>query len=95
MIVLTGGKKRGVNRAYWLRDVALYGPWTDIVVIHHNEETGVVIALPDDGEWHVVCDGEQSGTVPLRQVRRFLDADGIGTWVLVKTGAAADVENGK
>ncbi|MGG2971907.1 type I pullulanase [Geobacillus stearothermophilus] len=81
--------------AYWLRDVALYGLWTDIVVIHHNEETGVVIALPDDGEWHVVCDGEQSGTVPLRQVRRFLDADGIGTWVLVKTGAAADVENGK
>ncbi|PJW22384.1 type I pullulanase [Geobacillus thermodenitrificans] len=79
--------------AYWLRDVAVYGPWGDIIVIHHHEEKSETIVLPDQEEWDVVCDGEQSGTIPLRRVRHVVDLDGIGTWVLVRTEAMNADEN--
>jgi pullulanase len=79
--------------AYWLCDVAVYGPWGDIIVIHHHEEKSETIVLPDQEEWDVVCDGEQSGTIPLRRVRHVVDLDGIGTWVLVRTEAMNADEN--
>ncbi|MBB6282684.1 type I pullulanase [Geobacillus subterraneus] len=80
--------------AYRLRDVAVYGPWAEIIVIHHHEEKRETMLLPDEGEWDVVCDGERSGTIPLRRVRRALDFDGIGTWVLVRAEAMDAAEHG-
>ncbi|MCG6793440.1 type I pullulanase [Geobacillus sp. YHL] len=69
--------------AYRLHDAAVYGPWEDIIVVHHNEEKETAIALPDEREWAVVCDGQRCGTTPFGQARGMLRLDGIGTWVLV------------
>lgn len=70
--------------AYHLRGVQQYGPWRDIIVIHHNQEEAQSVFLPDDEEWHVICDGDHSGTVPLFSVHKNINVVGIGTWVLVK-----------
>jgi pullulanase len=70
--------------AYHLRDVQQYGPWCDIIVIHHNQEEKQSVFLPDEEEWHVICDGVRSGTVPMFSVHKKINLDGIGTWVLVK-----------
>nr|WP_236930812.1 hypothetical protein [Geobacillus sp. JS12] len=70
--------------AYRLHDVAVYGPWEDIIVVHHNEEKETAIALPDEREWAVVCDGQRCGTTPFGQARGMLRLDGVGTWVLVQ-----------
>jgi pullulanase len=70
--------------AYHLRDVQQYGPWRDIIVIHHNQEEKQSVFLPDEEEWHVICDGIRSGTVPLFSVHKQINLAGIGTWVLVK-----------
>lgn len=70
--------------AYHLRHVQSYGPWSDIFVIHHNEETKVRILLPDEEVWYVVCDEANSGTIPLRSVKKEIYIYGIGTVVLVK-----------
>ncbi len=71
--------------AYQLRDVQGYGPWCDIMVIHHTHETKEHLFLPDEDEWHVVCDGKQSGITPLFAVQKEINIDGIVTLVLVKT----------
>lgn len=70
--------------AFHLREVQAYGPWRDIVVMHHNEEKKVAIALPDEEMWHVVCDETISGVVPFRSVKKEIELQGIGTVVLVK-----------
>lgn len=70
--------------AYHLRHVQSYGPWSDILVIHHHEEKEEHICLPDEETWHVVCDEMNSGTVPFRSVKKEIDVHGISTVVLVK-----------
>lgn len=70
--------------AYHLRDVQQYGPWRDIIVIHHNQEEKQSVFLPDEEEWHVICDGIHSGTILLFSGHKQINLAGIGTWVLVK-----------
>ncbi|NUK30574.1 type I pullulanase [Parageobacillus sp. VR-IP] len=70
--------------AYHLRGVEQYGPWRDIVVIHHNQEERQDVFLPDEDKWYVLCDEVRSGTAPLFSVQKKISVDGIGTWVLVK-----------
>jgi pullulanase len=70
--------------AYQLCNVKDYGPWRDILVIHHNQEKNEVFSLPDTGIWHVVCDGERSGIQSLYTVNNSIEISGIGTFVLFK-----------
>lgn len=70
--------------AFHLYDVSAYGPWRDIIVIHHNEETQLSVALPDEERWHVVCDETRSGIDPLYAATKKIELQGIGTVVLVK-----------
>ncbi|ANB62073.1 alpha amylase, catalytic domain protein (plasmid) [Anoxybacillus amylolyticus] len=70
--------------AFHLHDVSAYGPWSDIIVIHHNEETPLAVALPDEEIWYVVCDESRSGIDPLYAVTKKIELQGIGTVVLVK-----------
>ena len=69
---------------YELCEVAEYGPWRHIVVIHYNREEKEVIVLPDKHIWNVVCDEERSGVRPLYNVKEYIKLSGIGTFVLVK-----------
>ncbi|MBA2873857.1 type I pullulanase [Thermaerobacillus caldiproteolyticus] len=73
--------------AYQLHHVQAYGRWSDIIVIHHNQETKERVFLPDEDEWHVVCDGKRSGIDPLFSVQKEMEIDGVATFVLVKTGS--------
>jgi pullulanase len=69
---------------YQLCDVNKYGPWNDILIIHHNEEKNEIIALPDADVWHVVCDSGQSGVQSLYSVNKHVQIFGIATFVLYK-----------
>jgi pullulanase len=70
--------------AYHLQSVQEYGPWSDILVIHHNQEATERLPLPDEEEWHVVCDHTASGTTPLYIVKQEIEVQGISTFVLTK-----------
>jgi pullulanase len=71
--------------AYQLYNVNKYGPWKDIIVIHHNQEEKQIFSLPDKSVWHVVCNGERSGIHPLYTVHEKVEIFGIGTFVLICT----------
>ncbi|WP_027409606.1 type I pullulanase [Anoxybacteroides tepidamans] len=70
--------------AYHLRNVQSYGAWSDIFVIHHNQEKEELISLPDGEAWYVLCDERRCGTVPLYSVKKEVYVRGISTVVLVK-----------
>ncbi|MGX1899803.1 type I pullulanase [Thermolongibacillus altinsuensis] len=69
--------------AYQLADIDAYGPWKQIVVIHHNKEEKRMFSLPD-GQWSVVCDSQQSGVDERYSLSQFIEINGIGTWVLIR-----------
>jgi pullulanase len=69
--------------AYQLADVHAYGPWKNIIVIHHNEEEKETFSLPD-GQWSVVCDAQRSGVDEQYSLSHSIEINGIGTWVLIQ-----------
>ncbi|EPZ37738.1 MULTISPECIES: type I pullulanase [Anoxybacillus] len=67
--------------AYQLVDVGLYGPWEQIVVVHHNEEKKTTFPL-SEGEWKVVFSSNQEEIGKIYE--QFVEINGIGTWVLIE-----------
>lgn len=54
--------------AYTLEDHAGGDPWRTLLILHHAHPKEQLISLPARGPWHVVCDGERSGTSVLYTV---------------------------
>jgi pullulanase len=46
---------------YRLTNVSEFGPWKEIIVIHHNGLNPTEVDIQDDGNWSVACDGEKAG----------------------------------
>lgn len=67
--------------AYQLVDVGVYGPWEQIIVVHHNEEKKTTLPL-SEGKWKVVFSSNREEVE--KKCECFIEINGIGTWVLIE-----------
>ncbi|MDX8367476.1 type I pullulanase [Cytobacillus sp. IB215665] len=71
--------------AYQLLDVAKYGPWAYITVIHNSSKDEQLVKIDSGEVWEAVCHGDKTGITPLiKMTGNQIIVPSISTLVLIR-----------
>lgn len=69
--------------AYELRNIKLFGPWSNLLIVHSNHQRNTNLSLENKGEWHMICTPDICRPFkPIKTIRDKLEVQNIGTYVL-------------